>query len=333
MTTRAALLLIILAAAFLALATVYQARGAAGDFSFTNETYLIEGRFLLVNENNVTVNDYVYVSLPQNTTFQRSYVLSIEPRPIRYDTDEDGNRYAVVLVTAKPGEKIWIHVRFRVRVSGYVLYADEDRARWPSFTIEKKYTTSTGYWDIYNETLIDIAYSKMYSDNPVTAARNIADWIVPRVAYSVNMGRYGSDHALIYRYGRYEITGDCVEVADMYVTFARILGLPARTAYGFLLMKHTQKMWLNMSTVNKEGESLLSHWGGHMWPQVYVAPWGWVDVDMLDGMAPNFGIYSERHILFGVEETKYYGTALTSSCVPSYMTLQYVEYTFKGETP
>ncbi len=310
-----------------------QARGAAADFSFTRETYILEGRFLLVNENNVTVHDYVYVALPQNTTFQKSYVLYMDPKPIRYMTDEDGNRYAVVIIDAKPREKAWIRVRYRVEVSGYVLYADEAKARWPSLDIEKRFTRSTGYWDVYNETLIRLAYGEMYADNPVTVARNIADWVVKRVAYSVNMGRYGSDHALVQRYGYYQIRGDCVEVADVYVTFARILGLPARTAYGFLLTSHNQKMWLNMSTVDKEGNALLSHWGGHMWPQVYIPPWGWIDVDMLDGMEPNFGIYSERHVLFGVEETKYYGTSLTSSCVPSYMTLQYVEYTFKGETP
>ncbi len=333
MNRNVALVLLLFVAAGAALAAVRGIGAPSGDFSFTNETYIIEGRFLLVNRNNVSVHDYVYVALPQNTTFQKSYVLYIKPAPIRYMTDEDGNRYAVTVIDAKPGEKAWIHVKYRVEVSGYVLYADEDRARWPSFDMVKRYTVSTGYWDVYNETLIRLAYQVGYADNPVTTARKLAEWVVGRVAYYVNMGRYGSDHAVVYRYGRYQIVGDCVEVADVYVTLARILGLPARTAYGFLLTSHSQKMWLNMSTLGKEGEGLLSHWGGHMWPQVYVPPWGWIDVDMLDGMQPNFGIFSERHVLFGVEETKYYGTSLTSSCVPSYMTLQYVEYNFRGVAP
>ncbi len=301
------------------------------DFVFDNYTYIIEGRFLLENENNISVTDYVYVSLPQNSTFQKSYILYIDPKPIRYTVDEDGNKYAVVVINAEPGERTWIRVKYIVTVSGYTINFDEKKAIWPRLDLAKRFTGSTGYWDVYNVTLIKLAYKVAYSDNPLVVARKIAEWVVPRISYFVNMGRYGSDHAIVEKFGSYYIVGDCVEVADIYVTFARILGLPSRTAYGILLFSHREKQWLNLSEVEKEGNEILTHWGGHMWPQVYIPPWGWIDVDMLDGMRVNVGIYSNRHILFGVEETKYYGSSLTSSCIPSYLTLQYVEYDYRGE--
>ncbi|WP_191118603.1 transglutaminase-like domain-containing protein [Infirmifilum uzonense] len=294
-------------------------------------TYTITGRFLLMNNNNVSVNDYVYISLPQNTTFQRSFVMNIEPKPIRFQVDEDGNVFAVTYIVAKPGEKIWINVTYRVTVTGYSIDPSASRGVWPNFNILKRYTRSTRYWDIYNTTIVKLAYDAAYSDTPLKTVQRLASWVVSRVNYQVNLGRSGSDHALIYTPRGYRIQGDCVEVADVFITMARSLGIPARGAYGFLLTSYKEHMWLNMSTVAEEGDAILNHWGGHMWPEVYVEPYGWIDVDMLDGMTTNVGLFSARHVIFGFEETKYYGATLTSSCIPSYMSLEYIDYVFDGE--
>lgn len=293
--------------------------------------YDIRGRFVLANRRNVTVSDFVYVALPQNTSTQQSRVVFIDPAPLKYVRDEDGNVFAVVRVTAHPSEKVYVSVRFRVRVTGYSIgWGTKPPSVWPPYEIVAKYTGRTLYWNTYNVTLANLAYRVAFADTPLSVATKLAVWLLPRIRYQVNLGRAGSDHAVRYGYGGYFVQGDCVEVSDVYVTMARSLGLPARTAYGFLLTSYSQLMWLNMSTVHEEGEALLRHWGGHMWPQVYIPPYGWVDVDMLDGMQPNVGLYSARHVIFGFEETKYYGSALTSSCIPSYLTLEYVEYFFEG---
>jgi len=294
-------------------------------------TYTIVGRFLLVNNNNVTVNDYIYISLPQNTSFQQSYVVKIEPRPIRLLQDEDGNVFAVAAVTARPNERVWVNVTYRVIVTPYEIDRAQSRGVWPQGELVRQYTRSTMYWDIYNATLVKIAYDTAYRDAPLEVVDRLASWVVGRVRYTVNLGRSGSNHALMYTGRGYAIQGDCVEVSDVFITMARSLGIPARAAYGFLLTSYKEHMWLNMSTVEEEGEAILSHWGGHMWPQVYIDPYGWIDVDMLDGMSPNVGRFSARHVVFGFEETKYYGSSLTSSCIPSYMTLSYIEYWFDGE--
>jgi transglutaminase-like putative cysteine protease len=306
----------------------------AGQGSVTvtaNVTYVLVGRFLLVNNANSTVRDFVYVPLPQNTTFQRSFVVSMDPPPLRYAVDEDGNAYAIVLVEADPGSRVWLKVEYRISVAGYRL--ESAPRAWPPLDVVKKYTSSSGYWNVYNETLIDLAYRVAYADAPYDAARKLAEWVVGKVKYRVQFSRLGSDHAVVRRLLDYAIVGDCVEVADVYVTMARALGLPARTAYGLLLSDREGRMWLNMSTAAEEGDRLIEHWGGHIWPQVYFVEVGWVDVDMLDGMQANVGVYSERHIVFGFEETKYFGSALSSVCVPSYLTLQYAEYEYRGGSP
>ncbi|MCX8180906.1 MAG: transglutaminase domain-containing protein [Thermofilaceae archaeon] len=318
---------------FLLLATVIPSRYdsfAQTPVVVTNTvTYSLHGRFLLVNNNNFTVRDYVYVPLPQNSSFQKSFVNYMEPNPLRYLRDEDGNFYAIVVVEVEPKSNVWINVSYTVKVSAYRL--GDAGALWPSLEIVRKYTSSSGYWNIYNSTLIDLSYRTALADTPLETARKLAEWVVARVGYRIELSRLGSDHALVARRFDYVIVGDCVEVADVYVTMARILGLPARTAYGLLLSGLKGRMWLNLTTLHEEGLQLLEHWGGHMWPQVYFTEVGWVDVDMLDGLKPNVGVYNENHILFGVEETKYYGSALSSACIPSYLTLQYVEYTYEGE--
>ncbi len=292
--------------------------------------YRIGARFLLVNNNNFTVTDHVYVSLPQNTTFQTSKVISMSPSPMRFLRDEDGNVYTVVQVAAEPGARVWINATYVVEVKAYSINEGAHSGEWPPLDLVRRYTSSTGYWNIYNATLIGLAYKTSFADRPLEIAKRLAEWVVRRVSYRVNFGRLGSDHAVSWWWD-YSITGDCVEVADVYVTMARILGLPARTAYGFLLKSYRETYWLNMTTILLEGDRILEHWGGHIWPQVYVIPFGWIDVDMLDGLRPNVGVYSARHIILGVEETKYYGSGLSSGCIPSYLTLQYVEYTFEGE--
>jgi len=292
--------------------------------------YEVTGRFILVNRHNVTLSDFVYIALPQNTTYQEGYIVRVEPPLLRLVKDEDGNVLGVVKVSAEPGEKVVVNVAYRVVVKGYRIRAELARGEWPSLSVVERYTSKTAYWNTYNLTLVELAYRVAYADSPLDTAAKLASWVLPRVSYRVHLGRAGSDRALVRAFGGYAIQGDCVEVADVYVTMARALGLPARTAYGVLLTSYSQRMWLNMTTVAEEGEALLQHWGGHMWPQVYIPPYGWVDVDMLDGMSPNVGVYSARHIVFGVEETKYYGSALTSSCIPSYLDLEYVEYEFRG---
>uniref|UniRef100_A0A7C3WVU1 Uncharacterized protein n=1 Tax=Thermofilum pendens TaxID=2269 RepID=A0A7C3WVU1_THEPE len=86
--------------------------------------YTVIGKFILINRHNVTLNDFVYIALPQNTTFQESYVVRVEPRLLKLVRDEDGNVLGVVRVAAKPGEKVAVNVEYRVVVRGYRIKAD-----------------------------------------------------------------------------------------------------------------------------------------------------------------------------------------------------------------
>jgi len=296
---------------------------------YSNITYDVRGVFILKNDKSIPLKDFVYVTIPRNTTYQKTTLISISPKPLRIQIDDDGNVFAVVEIFANPGEKKKISIEYIVKVSGYRIIYDDSQSYWPNIDIVRKLTSKTNYWNTENKTLIELAYRIGKGDTPLEISRSIAKWMVEHVNYYVHFGRYGSDHAVAMCGIDYCVIGDCVEVADTYVTLARVHGIPARTVFGIYLFSHEEKQWLNYSSLREEGENILNHWGGHMWSQVYLPPWGWVDVELLEHMKPKVGDYSNYHIIYGIEETKYYGTLLTSTCLPSYLYLEYVELDFK----
>ncbi|HDI75370.1 MAG: hypothetical protein DRJ52_06730 [Thermoprotei archaeon] len=297
---------------------------------FYNITYTIKAKYLVVNRYKITMKDYVYIALPRNTTYQYSRLVSMNPKPIKIDKDDDGNVFAVVIVEAKPGEKIWIEAVYSVRVSGYKIFFNVNESLWPEYPVVRKLTSKTNFWNTENEEIINLAYRIKKGDTPLEVALSVAKWVRRHMSYQVIGYRLGSDRALVRTFmGDYIIQGDCTEIADVYVTLMRILGVPARTVFGILLTEHKSKLWINMTTAHREGIELIKHWGGHMWSQVYLPPWGWVDVEMLEELRVKLGEYSNYHIIFGIEETKYYGTSLGGFCIPSYLYLEYIEMKFE----
>ena len=62
--------------------------------------------------------------------------------------------------------------------------------------------------------------------------------------------------------------GDCGVQATVFVTLCRLAGIPARWQSG-LEIKPTPT------------------WGMHDWAEIYVAPWGWLPVDVSYGVQPS----------------------------------------------
>jgi len=294
----------------------------------TNHTYLMKARILVKNNLNRTVKDLIYFTIPRNLTYQTTFLKGINPEPKEIRIDEDGNVFAVIEVEVKPNMTKWINMTVEIHMAEYDIDETSANSYWPDEKIVKELTIPTRIWNTENKTLIEIAEKYGKGDTPLDIAESLAKWVARNTLYEVTNVRKGSDRAIIKEGFNYKIHGDCVEVADTYVTLARIKGLPARTAFGFMLTNKNELMWLNYS-IRDEGERVLTHWGGHMWSQVYVPPWGWVDVEVLEGYVPKMGEYSWRHIVLGVEETKYYGTTLSNFAISGYLEIQYAEYEFK----
>jgi hypothetical protein len=244
--------------------------------------------------------------------------------------DNNNNTIAYLSFSMEPKERKWINSTFRVVVKSYKINFNYNIAKWPSLDISEKYTGKTLYWDTYNSTLIEFLRSIVGNDdNPVSISQKIAEKLASMIDYIPLPVRLGSDRSLVYDGGKIVLKGDCSEVADVYITLARIAGIPARMAFGFLLENMSRTVyWLNETRENFT--EALPHWGGHAWSQVYLRPWGWVDVELLEGFKPKLGDYSWRHIVYGTESTKFGGSELEDFVLPSFSDVRYVKFEFIG---
>lgn len=292
--------------------------------------YTIKESILVENKNNRTVNETAYIAIPQNSTHQSSYLISFTPSPMMI-VDDNNNTMAYLSFSMKPGERRWINSTFRVAVKSYKINFDYSISRWPSLEMVERYTGKTLYWDTYNSTLIEFLRSIAGDDeNPVLISQKIAEKLASMIDYIPLPIRLGSDRSLVYEGGRVVLRGDCSEVADVYITLARIAGIPARMAFGFLLENISRTVyWINETEENIT--EALSHWGGHAWSQVYLRPWGWVDVELLEGFKPKLGDYSWRHVIYGTESTKFGGSELEDFVLTSFSDVLYVRFEFSGE--
>ncbi|RCS43918.1 transglutaminase domain-containing protein [Bremerella cremea] len=112
--------------------------------------------------------------------------------------------------------------------------------------------------------------------NPAIVARKIFDWMSNNIQYSLAIEystiRNVSDYCREKRYG------DCGQEALLYIALCRVNGIPARWQSGWNLFPGR----LNL----------------HDWSEIYLAPYGWVPVDVCYGITAlqsmNYLTESER---------------------------------------
>ncbi|CAN5217881.1 transglutaminase family protein [soil metagenome] len=94
---------------------------------------------------------------------------------------------------------------------------------------------------------------------------NLTDAVKERIAFDADATNTGSAAIDAFRLGH----GVCQDLAHIYITAARHLGIPARYASGYLYDSERQK----------------PH-AGHAWAEAFVEDLGWVGFDATNGMCP-----------------------------------------------
>lgn len=289
-----------------------------------NYTYLVRQSFLLENPFNDTVSQLVYVSVPINASTQWSRLTSSNWNPLRISTDGDGNPILNYNITVPGGGSTWLNETFEVKVERYKLQITG--APWANSSVVENKTGSKMFWPVENKTYVSIAKQIAYSSaDPMAASSAIGKWILDRLNYTI-MPRLGGEHALVLKNNKLVLRGDCQEVADVFVTLARALGIRARVAGGMLLFSHDETMWA-ISTPS--GVQTSDNWGGHAWPQIYVEPVGWIDVELLEGPSVKVGDFSEAHVKYSFEEKTFTGSTLTSYCLSGLLDIQGMYFAFR----
>ena len=170
---------------------------------------------------------------------------------------EAGHRTACIKTVLKKDDEFFVTFKF----DRIVRYIDLDYERvdteQPIFYTEESlpHIRFTPY-------LVDLA-NKIKGDetNPLKIAKRVYDYITENINYS-----YLRDYLYIDQIPEYVLKngkGDCGAQALSFITLCRILKVPAR--------------WESGCRVGPNINSI------HDWAQIYVAPYGWIPVDLTDG--------------------------------------------------
>ncbi|MFA6361785.1 MAG: transglutaminase-like domain-containing protein, partial [Candidatus Shapirobacteria bacterium] len=148
----------------------------------------------------------------------------------------------------------------------------------------KDYLKSSPYWPINDPNLRSIA-------SRLSTPKNIYDYVVNTLNYKYDnidsSSRQGADLALIN-----PNSALCTEFTDLFITLARIIGIPAREIEGFAYSNN-----IKIKPINLNADIL------HAWPQYYdFQKKAWVSVDPTWGKTTNgvdfFNDLDPNHFIF-----------------------------------
>lgn len=168
-----------------------------------------------------------------------------------------GHRTACIKTELKEDDEFFVTFKFD-RVVRYIdLDFDKVDAEQPTF-----YTQEALPHIRFTPYLVDLA-NKIKGDetNPLKIAKKVYDYVTENINYS-----YLRDYLYIDQIPEFVLKkgkGDCGAQALSFITLCRILKVPARWESGL-------RVGPNINSI-------------HDWAQIYVAPYGWIPVDLTDG--------------------------------------------------
>ena len=182
---------------------------------------------------------------------------TLEPIPTTMTDDIAKNQ--VTLTFASPTLKFgypFVHVEARI-ACGNGLNAEMTLANTEPFT------ESTAHWPAHDSYVTNVLSNILpVKTNSLVGAARIIDWIrfqkhiVPDTNPEGNRGtRYGA--VVVLKQG----FGNCWDYSDVFITLCRAAGIPARQVAGW-----------------RSGR------GGHIWAEVYLERFGWIQVDPTTGL-------------------------------------------------
>jgi len=220
---------------------------------------LFDFKFKYFIQNPTNKTDTFTIALPPETDSQKIIYRSIEPQPLNITIDADGNYLASYQLNK--GQEIDIDVNGQVKI----LHSNLNQA----IITPSNYTKSDVYWETDDPVLINIAAN-------LHTPKDIYNYVVDRLNYKTNnidnSSRQGAVMSLVN-----PDSSLCTEFTDLFITLARIKGIPAREVQGFAYSNNIKIKPINLNT------DIL-----HAWPQYYdTDKQAWVSVDPTWGKTTN----------------------------------------------
>ncbi len=214
-------------------------------------------KYFLENTNNKATK--FQIAIPPETDIQKVIYRSIEPPPQNIDIDNDGNYLANYLLQAN--EVLDIIVDGQAKI----LHSNSSQDQINSSIYLKKDT----YWEIDDPDLISIA-------NSLKTPKDIYNYVVNHLSYKTNTfdGSVRQGASLAFKSPNDSL---CTEFTDLFITLARIKGIPAREVQGFAYSNNIKIKPINLNT------DVL-----HAWPQYYDnSRKTWISIDPTWGKTTN----------------------------------------------
>jgi Transglutaminase-like superfamily len=144
-------------------------------------------------------------------------------------------------------------------------------------TLQRKYKQSFTYWPIDSPSLQEISQESWFDTDDLASWMHATyTYITKTIQYPEKQDkRHGAESVLRTR------TGDCDEFTDLFITLARIRGLPSRRLTGYFIHPET-------------GEP-----EPHAWAELHSPLQGWIPIDIA---LHNIGNHTMHYVIGKIEE-------------------------------
>lgn len=212
------------------------------------------------------------IALPPDIPGQQQIIYNqLTPKPVSIRTDEDGNSLATYYLG--PNKTLDVVFTGWARIDAHYpnLSGDKKIADIPDHLV-KAYTVEQNYWETSDADLIKKVKEITDPNKPaVENARSIYNYVTSTLQY--NTARINKD---LERMGASAAFDDpdnavCMEFTDLFVTMARIAGIPAREVDGYAYTTDNENHPIFYPGL---GSDIL-----HAWAQIYLPVDGWIMVD------------------------------------------------------
>ncbi len=212
---------------------------------------LFDFKFKYLLENTESQVKKFQIAIPPETDSQKIIYSTIDPTPENITIDNDGNFLAEYQL--KPQESLEINISGQAKI----IHLNSNQAKInPSDYLQKD-----TYWEIDDPVLTQIAQT-------LKTPKDIYNYVVQTLTYKTtnidSSFRQGAAFTI-----QNPTQALCTEFTDLFVTLARIKGIPAREVEGFAYSNNVKIKPINTNT------DVL-----HAWPQYYDSnKQAWISVD------------------------------------------------------
>lgn len=234
---------------------------------------------------------------PDIANYQQIIYDKLSPQPVSLRIDGDGNALATYYLAGHAESEV-VFTGWAKTVGNQPDLTSKATAKDLPKDIVSQYTKQQSFWQTSDPAIVKKTQEITDPDKPVVAnARAIYDYVTTTLQY--NTARINKD---LKRLGASEAFANpknavCMEFTDVFITMARIAGIPAREVDGYAYTSDSTNHPIYYPGL---GSDIL-----HAWVEIYLPDSGWVMVDPTWGSTTGgvdfFGRIDLNRIAFAVK--------------------------------